>query len=273
MAGGGLLCVANDVIRIYTSPMWLPVVLFLLIAALNPAWAGAGCPPVRETLDPLLGVQAELDAGEPLTIVALGSSSTEGAGASSRAASYPARLEALLRTALPGVELRVINAGKSGETSAEMLARMETDVLAHDPDLVIWQAGGNEVLRGGDTAGFLAQMRAGLRRLRAAGVEVVLMDNQRAPRILSAPASRSFDAAMQELSQAERVPLFARSRLMQRWRDAGMPPAEVLASDGLHHNDRGYACLAEALAASLIRASSHRAGNHGTGRDVRLAGP
>ena len=253
--------------------MWRCAVLFLLLAASSPAWAGADCPLVRVTLAPLLGVQAELDAGEPLTIVALGSSSTEGAGASSRAASYPAQLEGLLRAALPGVELRVINAGKSGETSAEMLARLETDVLAHDPDLVIWQASGNEALRGGDPSIFLAQMRAGLRRLRAAGVEVVLMDNQRAPRILSAPASRSFDAAMRELAQAERVPLFARSRLMQHWRDGGMPLAEVLALDGLHHNDRGYACLAEALAASLISAASHRPANHLTGRDLRLAGP
>jgi len=265
--------VANSVINAYTRPMWRPAVLFVLLAVSTPAWASTECPAVRENLAPLLGVQAELDAGEPLTIVALGSSSTEGAGASSPSASYPARLEALLRAALPGVELRVINAGRSGESSAEMLARLESDVLAHDPDLVIWQAGGNEVLRGSDPAGFLAQMRAGLRRLRAAGAEVVLMDNQRSPRILSAPASRSFDAAMQELAQAERVPLFARSRLMQRWRDAGLPPAEVLASDGLHHNDRGYACLAEALAASLISAASHRPANHLTGRDLRLAGP
>lgn len=222
-----------------------------------PAFA-AGCPSAREALAPLLGVQAELDAGEPLTIVALGSSSTEGAGASSPRANYPARLQALLRDALPGVELRVINAGKSGETSADMLARLEQDVLSHDPDLVIWQAGGNEVLQGRDPEQFLALMRQGLRRLRAAGVEVVLMDNQRSPRILSAPASRSFDAAMQSLAREERVPLFARSRLMQRWRDAGLPDAEVLAPDGLHHNDRGYACLAEALAASLLRSAGLR---------------
>ncbi|MEI6161320.1 MAG: GDSL-type esterase/lipase family protein [Roseococcus sp.] len=215
---------------------------------------------MREALAPLLGVQAELDAGEPLTIVALGSSSTEGAGASSPRANYPARLEVLLRQALPGVELRVINAGRSGETSAEMLARLERDVLAHEPDLVIWQAGGNEVLLGRDTTAFLALMREGLRRLRAAGVEVVLMDNQRSPRIMSAPASRSFDAAMQSLAREERVPLFARSRLMQRWREAGLAPSEVLAPDGLHHNDRGYACLAEALAAALLRSAGLRPG-------------
>jgi len=231
--------------------------LGLLLALPLPGGA-ATCPSVTERLAPLLGVQAELDAGEPLTIVALGSSSTEGAGASSPQASYPTRLEAALRSKLPGVELRVINAGKSGETSQEMLARLEADVLAHDPGLVIWQASGNEVLQGRDPAAFLAFMRQGLRRLRQAGVEVVLMDNQRAPRILNAPASAPFDAAMQALAQEERVPLFARSRLMRHWQEAGLPPGEVLASDGLHHNDRGYACLAEALAAALLRSAGQR---------------
>jgi acyl-CoA thioesterase I len=133
------------------------VLSFLLVGlsaamAPSPGRAGVTCPAVSERLAPLLGVQAELEAGEPLTIVALGSSSTEGAGASSPQASYPTQLEARLRGKLPGVELRVINAGKSGETSQEMLARLESDVLAHDPDLVIWQAGGNEVLLGRDPA-------------------------------------------------------------------------------------------------------------------------
>ena len=233
------------------------VIPLMMLACIQQGWA-AGCPRVSEQLAPLLGVQAELDAGEPLTIVALGSSSTEGAGASSARASYPARLQALLRAALPGVELRVINAGRSGETTADMLARLESDVLAHDPDLVIWQAGANEVLLGRDPSAFLGQMRQGLRRLRVAGVEVVLMDNQRSPRIMGAPARLAFDAAMQTLAREERVPLFARSRLMQRWDAAGLAPAAVLAGDGLHHNDRGYECLAEALAAALVRSAGQR---------------
>lgn len=239
------------------SPRLLPFLLLLALLLPWPALA-AGCPSVTERMAPLLGVQAELEAGEPLTIVALGSSSTEGAGASSPQASYPNQLEAALRGKLPGVELRVINAGKSGETSQEMLARLDSDVLGHAPDLVIWQAGGNEVLLGRDPAAFLDLMRQGLRRLRQAGVEVVLMDNQRAPRILDAPASARFDAAMQALAEEQRVPLFARSRLMRGWQAAGLPSAEVLAADGLHHNDRGYACLAQALAAALIRSAGQR---------------
>jgi len=238
--------------------MFARVTAFLLLIASYPAFA-AGCPSARESLPPLLGVQAELEAGEPLTIVALGSSSTEGAGSSGPQASYPSRLEAALRAAFPGVELNVVNAGRSGETSAEMVARLDRDVLSHQPDLVIWQASGNEVLRDGDPGGFAALMRDGLRRLRAAGAEVVLMDNQRAPRILAAPASRRFDLAMQALARDERVPLFARSRLMQRWGEEGLPPSAVLAADDLHHNDHGYACLAEALAAALVRSAGHGA--------------
>jgi lysophospholipase L1-like esterase len=217
--------------------------------------AAAECPRVVEPIAPLPGVTAELWAGEPLTIVALGSSSTEGAGASAPEASYPARLEAALRAALPGRPVRVVNAGKSGETSEDMLARLDADVLPHTPDLVIWQASGNEVLRGADPERFLALMREGIRRVRGAGAEVVLMDNQRAPRIEARPLAAAFDAAMQALAASERVPLFARSRLMRGWAAAGMPPPAVLAEDQLHHNDRGYACLAEALAGALLRAA------------------
>jgi acyl-CoA thioesterase-1 len=230
--------------------------ILTLLACVSASGAMAGeCPRAGEALPPLPGVRAELDAGAPLTIVALGSSSTEGAGASSREASYPARLEGLLRARLPGVEIRVVNAGKGGETSAEMLARMEREVVALQPDLVIWQASGNEVLRGVEPERFLAQMREGLRRLRAIGAEVVLMDNQRAPRIEASPLAARYDAAMAELAREERVPLFSRARLMRAWFERGLAPAEVLAPDDLHHNDRGYACLAEALSESLLAAS------------------
>lgn len=227
-----------------------------LAMGLGPAAAaGVECPRARLVLPPLPRLQAELRSGEGLVIVALGSSSTEGAGASGPQAVYPVRLEAALRRALPGVPVRVVNAGRSGETSDEMLARLQADVLVHEPDLVIWQASGNEVLRGRPPEGFLAVMRAGIARLRAAGAAVLLMDNQRAPRIEASPLSPRFDRAMEELAASESVPLFARSRLMRAWREDGVPPAAVLAPDDLHHNDRGYACLAEALASALLDAA------------------
>jgi lysophospholipase L1-like esterase len=39
---------------------------------------------------------------------------------------------------------------------------------------------------------------------------------------------------------------------MDAWAAAGVPNDALLVSDGLHHNDRGYACIAEALSAALV---------------------
>ena len=46
--------------------------------------------------------------------------------------------------------------------------------------------------------------------------------------------------------------LFSRGALMDRWAAAGVPPDALLVGDGLHHNDRGYACVADALAEALL---------------------
>src|SRR5499427_1254433 len=89
---------------------------------------------------------ARLSRGEPLKIVAIGSSSTAGAGASAPSASYPSRLEAELRTRFPNVQITVINRGINGERANDMLARFEEDVIGQHPDLVIWQVGSNSVL-------------------------------------------------------------------------------------------------------------------------------
>ncbi len=206
-------------------------------------------------------LRAALAQPEPhLTIVALGSSSTAGAGASSPEASYPARLEAALRAARHFVALRVVNRGRGGEQANQMLARLETEVLAERPDLVIWQAGANGALRRADPERFRAILAAGIARIRAAGAEVLLMDNQRAPRIAEAPGHARFDSSLAGLAEAmPGVALFSRWRLMGAWAAAGTPAAAMIGADGLHHNDRGYTCLAAALAEALLHAGEDEA--------------
>src|SRR5262249_35240017 len=81
---------------------------------------------------------ARLLTAQSLPIVALGSSSTEGIGASDRAHNYPSRLEAELRQRFPRSEITVINRGVSGDDSDGMLERFQRDVLDLHPDLVIW---------------------------------------------------------------------------------------------------------------------------------------
>ena len=58
---------------------------------------------------------------------------------------------------------------------------------------------------------------------------------------------------MREVAAANSVPIFSRAELMRSWEAAGVGPLHMLHADGLHHNDRGYACLAEALAESILR--------------------
>ena len=99
--------------------------LVLLLAL--PAWAG--CPASPTPAFALPATAAALAAGRPVTIIAFGSSSTEGFAASSPAATYPARLEAHLRDALPGRPIAVVNRGKGGEDVSEMLPRLGRDVI------------------------------------------------------------------------------------------------------------------------------------------------
>lgn len=218
-------------------------------AAAAPA---ALCPAARIEAAPLPASRAALEAGQPLTVVAFGSSSTEGAGASTPAHAYPARLESLLRAALPGRAVRVVNRGIGGQDVREMLARLDSDVLAERPDLVIWQAGANAALRGMDPAAFREMLGAGLARLRAKSADVMLMDSQLAPVVLSRPLYPVLTAALREVAAAGSVPVFSRAALMRAWDAAGTSPLDMLHADGLHHNDRGYACLAEALATSIL---------------------
>ena len=99
----------------------------------------------------------------------MGSSSTAGIGASSPAATYPSRLEAELRKRFPDIDIRVINRGKGGEDAPEELVRLERDVVADDPDLVIWQIGTNAALRRLDPAVERDVLRRGIALIKESG--------------------------------------------------------------------------------------------------------
>lgn len=234
----------------------MTLILAGLMAGSAPAFARpvpTECPPTAVQAVPLPVSRAALRAGRALTVIAFGSSSTEGAGASAPEFTYPARLEALLRAALPDRELRVLNRGVGGQDVGEMLARMDADVLAERPQLVVWQAGANAALRGMDPEAFRETLAEGLGKLRAEGTtDVVLMDSQLAPVVMSRPRQPQIAAALRDVAAARSVPVFSRTELMRNWESVGVSPVHMLHADGLHHNDRGYACIAEALAKAIL---------------------
>ena len=259
----------------------VPLGLAIAIAlAAGGAAADTGKPskcaaPARLTMieAPLAHAASRIEHGTPLTIVAVGSSSTWGTGASTPALNYPSRLEAELRDRLPGIDLRVVNRGKGGEDAAEELARLKRDVIAEHPDLVIWQVGTNGVLRRDDVEIDEVLLRRGVALLQQSGADIVLMDMQYAPRVIERPAYPEMEQLIAEIAHHTRVGLFRRFALMQYWqarREPDMPA--MIGADGLHMTDAGYGCLAVELAEAL--ASNWARGDRAQHADdaARLAG-
>src|SRR5215472_6598370 len=106
--------------------------------------------------------------GAPLVIVAIGSSSTQGVGASDQAHTYPALLAEELRRRWPRLAVTVVNKGVGGENAQQMLARFPRDVLPYHPQLVIWQTGSNSALQSGDVQGYEQTIREGIAQLKGA---------------------------------------------------------------------------------------------------------
>lgn len=227
--------------------------LCLLLPYAGPLHAEGTCPgdPASAPLA-LPHLRSALNNGVEGVIVALGSSSTQGAMATNLGHSYPAILQGALAAGLPTAHVAVINRGIGGQDAAEELARMEADVLAIRPQAVIWQVGANGALRNADPGVFRDLVTNGVRRLQAAGVDVILMDNQQSPRLLAKADEAVYDHELAQVASETGATLFSRRALMRAWRSEGFAFADFIAVDGLHHNDRGYFCVADALARSIL---------------------
>jgi len=235
-------------------------------AALSFALAfGAGSPPAHAQSAALCTAPAGVDVlehapvrireriskGLPLKIVAIGSSSTFGAGASSPDASYPKQLEATLKARLPGVPVTVLNKGVNGEEANQMTARFDADVIDESPDLVLWQVGSNSVLRDHPTPG--EAIRQGVERLKAGGAEVILINPQYAPKIISKPGVGQSVDVITATAHDEEVGLFDRFSVMRYWVETEhMAFEQILSPDLLHMNDWSYACVAKLLANAIV---------------------
>ena len=204
---------------------------------------------------PLLHVAARLADGGPLKIVAFGSSSTLGFGASAPEATYPARLQSELRRRHPKNPITVVNRGVNGNETREMMLRFEMDVLAEKPDLVIWQAGTNTLLNGRDMWPVFLDVRAGIRRLRAQGADVLLMNPQYSPRVLARPDHAAMNDLVEVIGRELDVDVFDRFSIMRDWAEAQRYPMDTfITADGLHMNDWAYDCIANLLADTLAEA-------------------
>jgi lysophospholipase L1-like esterase len=200
-------------------------------------------------------VASKLVAGQPVVIIAFGSSSTAGYGATSPEFNYPNRLAAQLRRQYPTADITVVNAGKGGEDAPEMMKRLQTSVIDMHPDLVIWQVGTNAVLRNLDPDDTAKLVEEGIGRIQAVGADVVLIDPQYSPRVNEhAESAGKMMKLLNKTAELRKVGIFPRFAVMKDWHERQAIPIEnFVISDGLHMSDWGYACFAQLLGDDIIK--------------------
>lgn len=172
--------------------------------------------------------QNSLPAGS--TVIALGDSLTYGYGASLDAA-YPTVLANLS-------QWKVINAGVNGDTSADVLARVD-DITAQNPDLVLLGVGGNDVLRRIPSETTRANINTTIETLQSENIEVVLI----AEPYFSTSAlfgKASNNPIYEEIADAKKIPLYSGG-----W--SAVLSDNTLKSDRIHANTAGYRQFAEGL--------------------------
>jgi acyl-CoA thioesterase-1 len=177
------------------------------------------------------------------TIIALGDSLTAGYGVKEKEA-YPARLERKLHEA--GYRWRVINAGISGETSRETLARLNR-VLELKPTMVILEIGVNDGFQGLDPTMIRRNIEEIVHILKKEGVQVVLagmrmFDN------FKPGYNASFAAIYPEVAKKHDlvlIPFFLEGV-------AGDPSLNRM--DGIHPTAKGYRIVAETVYPYLLKA-------------------
>ncbi|MBW8269552.1 GDSL-type esterase/lipase family protein [Caldovatus aquaticus] len=248
-------------------PTVLAAVGCALLALAQPAGPGRAAAAPSPQNEPACGAPADLlRAGQPLggvasaiatgrlRILAVGSASVLGPGASDTAASWPRRLEALLRERLPHVEVVVEVRGGRGLTATDQWALI-AEALRHGPrpDLVIWQAGATEAARGLPVDSLTEGLLPGLDRLRTLGVDTVVMDLQFS-RFLRAHADvNAYREALAMAAAGAEAALFPRYELMRAWAEAERVDVERAPRDRrVAMVDALNDCIARALAEFLL---------------------
>ena len=156
---------------------------------------------------------ANLDSGadRTLEVLAIGSSSTEGIGASSPDDAYPARLEDELSHEV-GIAAYVRNAGVGGELAVRTPQRLKAALKTGWAELVIWQVGTNDALVGVDESLFRATVENGVEAARAAHVPLMLIDPQF---VLKAPDEARYERFVKivdDIGAQDHVPICRATR-------------------------------------------------------------
>jgi acyl-CoA thioesterase I len=207
--------------------------------------------PAHEGRTALRTMRRALKEGRVVKVLAVGSSSTSGIGASSPFATYPVRLENDLEVLFKGVDVDVISRGVPGEGGLNACSRMKREVAEVKPDLVVWQVGTNDAMARADIDELKTHLARTLQWLARNHIDVVLIDPQFTERVANDEHYTKVVRAIEDVARQERVMLVHRFSAMA---DLAKQKGEtaILSNDRFHLNDLGYRCMAEYAAGAIV---------------------
>ena len=206
-----------------------------------------------------VGVSAEVISrlqsgeGEPVKIVCFGDSVTGLYYHTGGHRAYTDMVGIALQQIYPNAKIEMINAGISGHTTEQGLARMETDVLSHQPDVVTVMFGLNDLAKYGDLEKYRANLLKIVERTRAAGGEPILCT----PNSVKTTERRPFEKLVEycdvvrEVAASEKVTLCDSFAAFEKMRADDPFAWRLTLSDEIHPNMAGHKAIAEQIAESI----------------------
>jgi acyl-CoA thioesterase-1 len=183
---------------------------------------------------------AQTAAGKPIKLVVLGDSLSAGYGLPATAA-FPVRLQKALKD--KGIEVEMVNAGVSGDTTSGGLARLDWSV-AEGTEAVILELGANDALRGIDPKVPRAALEQILTRLKARNIRVLLC-GMLAPPNFGPEYAAQFNAIYPDLAKAFDVPLYP------FFLEGVAGDARLNQADGIHPTTEGVDIIVKAILPSV----------------------
>jgi acyl-CoA thioesterase-1 len=205
------------------------IIAWVFLAVPVPSRAGSelapacGAPEEFITADETLAqVTTAVAAGGPLGVLAVGSATTvETVSTAGPETSFPWQMLHELQLALPAVKFSLTVRGGRGMTAEQMLTLMSTELKQKHFQLVIWQTGTVEAVRGLRPDGMLNTLHDGADVVRDAGADLVLIDPQFSRFLRANTDLAPYEDVMQQVATLPGVVLFQRFELMRAWADDG----------------------------------------------------
>lgn len=235
--------------------------VFIVMAYTGAVYAQPGSPVTKcgdvehlaRTDSVLARVAAAIKNGH-LTAMVVGTASSALPLPAGAQAAYPARLEAALAGRLPQAKIKVLVNTRPKRTAADMAEEFERLVNEEKPELVIWQTGTVDALRGIDPEDFRVALEEGIATLHSGNADVILMNMQYSPRTESMIAGDAYMENMRWVALQREIPLFDRFAIMKQWSEQGTFDLNTASRD-FDQARRVHDCIGNLLADFILTAA------------------